>query len=90
MFVVFPDHTHLLFFKLHLIFAVYVIIRPKYGILLSLKMDFVLANSADPDEMTHRLTFHLGLPCLVKNPLGVSRLQRVYKGLTSLKFGYKN
>ena len=36
---------------------------------LSLNMDFVLANSADPDEMTHRVTFHLGLPCLTKYPI---------------------
>ena len=32
-------------------------------------MDFVLANSADPDEMTHRVAFHLGLPCLIKYPI---------------------
>ena len=30
---------------------------------LSLNMDFVIANSADPDEMTHHVAFHLGLPC---------------------------
>ena len=32
-------------------------------------MDFVKANSADPDVMTHRLAFHLGLPCLIKYPI---------------------
>ena len=42
---------------------------------LSLNMDFVIANSADPDEMTQ---------------LGVSGIQRVYKGLPSLIFGYKS
>ena len=36
---------------------------------LSLNMDFVLANSADPDEMTHRVAFHLGLPCSIKYPI---------------------
>ena len=35
---------------------------------LSLKIDFVLANSADPGEMTHLAAFHLGLHCLPKNP----------------------
>ena len=36
---------------------------------LSLNMDFVLANSADPGEMTHRMAFHLGLPCAIKYPI---------------------
>ena len=35
--------------------------------LLSLKINFVLANSADPDEMVHDAAFHLGLHCLPKN-----------------------
>ena len=30
---------------------------------LSLKIDFVLANSADPGEMPHYAAFHLGLHC---------------------------
>ena len=29
----------------------------------SLKIDFVLPNSADPDEMPHYAAFHLGLHC---------------------------
>ena len=29
-------------------------------------MDFVLANSADPDEMPHNVAFHLGLYGLPK------------------------
>ena len=33
---------------------------------LSLKINFVLANSVDPDEMQHYVTFHLGLHCLPK------------------------
>ena len=36
---------------------------------LSLNMDFVIANSADPDEMTHHVAFHLGLPCSMKYPI---------------------
>ena len=32
-------------------------------------MDFILANSADQYEMTHRVTFHLGLPCSIKYPI---------------------
>ena len=53
-------------------------------------MDFVIANSADPDEFTHRVAFHLSLPCSKSTQLGVSGLQRIYKGLTSLIFGYKS
>ena len=37
-------------------------------IFLSLKMDLVLANSADPDEMLHYAAFHLGLHCLPRYP----------------------
>ena len=53
-------------------------------------MDFVITNSADPDEMAHRVAFYLGLPCSIKYPIRVSGIQRVYKGLTSLIFGYKS
>ena len=43
-------------------------------------MDYVITNSADPDEMSHRVAFHLGLPCSIKYPiLGVSG---IYKGFT--------
>ena len=38
------------------------------NIFLSLKVDFVLANSADPDEMLHYVAFHLGCHCLPKYP----------------------
>ena len=37
-------------------------------IFLSLKIDFVLANSIDPDEMPHYAAFHLGLHCLPMYP----------------------
>ena len=30
----------------------------------SLKIVFILANSADPDEMLPYVAFHQGLPCL--------------------------
>ena len=33
-------------------------------VFLSLKIDFVLANSADPVEMQRHAVFHLGLRCL--------------------------
>ena len=33
-------------------------------IFLSLKIDFVIANIVDPDEMPHYAAFHLGLHCL--------------------------
>ena len=39
--------------------------------------NFVLANSADPDEMPHYAAFHQGLHCLPKSHLGVSSLPRV-------------
>ena len=34
----------------------------------SLKIDFALANSADPDEMPHYVLFHLGVCCLPNDP----------------------
>ena len=37
--------------------------------LFFLKIDFVLANSADPDEMPHYAAFHLGLHCLPRYPI---------------------
>ena len=48
---------------------------------LSLKIDFVLANSADPDEMPHYVAFHLGLHCLSKYWFRSSGPQRVNDGL---------
>ena len=32
----------------------------------SLKIDFILANNADPNEMLPYVAFHLGLHCLPK------------------------
>ena len=48
---------------------------------LSLKIDFVFANSADPDEMPNYAEFHLGLHSLPMSLLGVSDLQRVKRFL---------
>ena len=47
----------------------------------SLKIAFVLANSVDPDEMSHYTAFHLGLHCLPKYMFRVYySIQRVKKG----------
>ena len=49
----------------------------KNMIFLSLKIDFVLENSADPDKMAHYVAFCLGHHCLPK----YSGLQRVKIGM---------
>ena len=56
-----------------------VIISPKNIVFLSLKIGFIIANSADPDEMLHNAAFHLGLHCLTEYPFrwGIFFLQRV-------------
>ena len=41
---------------------------PEYIVFLSLEIDFVLENSADPDEMAHHAAFYQGLTCLPKYP----------------------
>ena len=40
--------------------------QKKPHIILALSIDFVLANSADHDEMSHNAVFHLDLHCLPK------------------------
>ena len=57
---------------------------------LSLNVDFVIANSADRDEMAHHVAFHLGLPCSIKYPIrgfwytkGIQRLNISYIGYKS-------
>ena len=47
----------------------------------SLKIDFALASSTDPDEMPPNAAFHLGLHCLQKYPF---RGFKSSKGLQSL------
>ena len=37
---------------------------PNKYVLQSLNIEFIITNSADPDEMQHYATFHLGLHCL--------------------------
>ena len=51
-------------------------------VFLSLKISFVLANSADPNEMPHNAAFHLGHQCLPKYRL---RGFRSAKGLSKAK-----
>ena len=41
-----------------------------------MKNDFVFANSADPDELSHHEVFHLGLRCLSKDPLNDLRASK--------------
>ena len=45
-----------------------------------MKIVFGLANSVDPDEMSHHATFHLGLYCLPKY-LFRQRVKGVYSVL---------
>ena len=49
-----------------------------YDILHSLKIVFILVDSAGPDEMPQYGAFHLGLHCLPKYPI---KGFPVYKGL---------
>ena len=42
------------------------VIIKKNIVFLFLKIDLVLANSTDPDEMHHSVAFHLDLHCLQK------------------------
>ena len=44
------------------------VIISKHYYLLSLKIDFVLANSTGPDEIPPSATFHLGINCLPYYP----------------------
>ena len=46
-------------------------------IFLSLKIEYVSPNSADPDEMPHSVAFHLGLHCLQKYLISVTHLQSI-------------
>ena len=56
---------------------VYIGYKIKYILFLSLKIDFILANSSDTDEMPHHAAFHLGLHCLPKYPFMGSGPKRV-------------
>ena len=49
-------------------------------IFLSLKIDFVLTNSADPDKMPHKAAFHQDRHCLLRYPFrGRVNEGRLYK-----------
>ena len=53
-----------------------------------MKIDFVLASSADPDEMPHYVAFHLGLHCLPKHPFRGFRHRKGYIYWRALKTPY--
>ena len=53
--------------------------------IFSLKIDFVLANSADSYEMQHYAAFHLDLHCLTKY---LFRRLRLTKGLAYFAHNY--
>ena len=46
------------------------------GVHLSLKIDFILTNSADSDEMSPYATFHLSLTVCPSTCLRVSKMKR--------------
>ena len=74
-------HSEFNFFQINGIFNKATYILPIMGaqgtvqfpnniVFLSLKIDFVLTNSTDPDEMAHNTVFHLGLHFFFpRNPL---------------------
>ena len=46
-------------------------------VFFSLKIVFVLVNSADPNELSYSATIHLGFHCLPKNPLTGIKFKQV-------------
>ena len=57
-----PIHTDTISMDLSILyFKVSRIKRCFFNIFLALKIVFILANSADPDKMSHYVAFHLGL-----------------------------
>ena len=65
--------------KVRMVYCIYsgVTVYNFQDMYFSLKIEFVLANSADSDKISHYVAFHPGLHCLPKYLLGVSGLQRV-------------
>ena len=47
--------------------------------IIALKINFVLANTEDPDEMPHQASFHLGLRWLPKYSFRAFRSTKGYK-----------
>ena len=77
MFYVYPGKLQPFSNHLNFLSGLIVIISIK-NVFPFLNIDFVFANSADPDEMLHYAAFHLGLYCLPKyTHLWVSCLQWV-------------
>ena len=64
----YPIHIDTISMELSILYfeGLLVKISIKFDIFLSLKIVFILANSADPDEMLPYAAFHLGLHCLLK------------------------
>ena len=61
----------------------------KKNVFLSLKIEFVFANNADPDEMPHIAAFHLGKCCTLRHVIWVFTAVKlpvlgllVFKGLS--------
>ena len=52
---------------------------------MSLNIVFIIAISADPDEMPHYVAFHQGLRCLSKCLYMESRMKRVIKLIPPMK-----
>ena len=58
---------------------------------LSLKIDFVLAKSANPDKISRSVAFYQGNQCLPGTRFGLLSLQRVhYDGITNEGFSLTN
>ena len=53
---------------------------------LSLKINFALVNSTDPDGMTHDAAFHLCLHCLPKYPFMHFRSLKGYRNNLSTSY----
>ena len=64
-----------------------VIISPQNIVFFSLRICFVLANSADPDEMPHNVAIYLGLHCLSKYLLrGGLKIKVIIKNGMQLRY----
>ena len=55
----------------------------KNNIFLSLKIDFISGNNADPNEMPH---YHLGLHCLPNNEKGLTNTYTVKPCILEFRF----
>ena len=71
-------NTHRIFKRQAKALIRHCVIFSKNVVFLSLKINFVLANSADSDEMPPCVAFHLGIHCLQKYPFMVLSIQMVY------------